>query len=77
MCSIFVFLDYDGSVVAQFVRAHHLDVALNGAAGDVLISALILTEGVGTGVDEVLQRPPAVVVAEAVVNSLVTDQGVF
>lgn len=77
VCVVLVFLDDDGRVVTELVRAHHLDVPLDGAAADVLVPSLIFAQGIRAGVDEVLQRPLPVAVAETVVDGLVADKGVL
>ena len=69
--------DLDRRVVAQLVRAHHLDVELDGAARDALVAALVLVEGLRALLDEVFQGPPPVVVLEAAVDGLIADQGIL
>ena len=70
-------VDLDGGVVAQFVAAHHLDVQLNGAAGHAFVAALVLVQGIGTGIDEVVERPSAISVPKALIDCLVADQSVL
>lgn len=74
---VLVLLDNDGRVIAQLVGAHHLNIGLNGASGDVFITAFVLAEGIRAGVNQVLQRSLPVSVEEAVVDGLVTDKGVL
>ena len=73
----FVVDNLDGRVVAELVGAHHLDIHLDGAAGDPLVASLVLVEGFRAFLDKVVQGPPPVVVLEAAVDGLVADQGVL
>ena len=64
-------------VVAELLAPHHLDVELNGPARHAFAPPLVLVEGVGAGRHQVVERPAAVTVAQAAVDGLVSDQGVF
>ena len=74
---ILVVIHLDGGIVPKFVGAHHLDVALHGANGNALGDTLHIIEGIGTGVHQVFERPPAVAVAKTVVNGLVAYQRIL
>lgn len=50
---VLVLIYLDGCVIAQFVGAHHLYVALNGTHADTFANAFHVIEGIGTGIYEV------------------------
>ena len=74
---ILIVKDLDRGIVAYLVAAHILDIELYGTLAHDIFLALILTERLGTGGDKIVQSPQACGVPQTLINSLITDQGIF
>ena len=74
---ILVVIDLDGRIVAQLVRPHHLEVALDGAKAHALGDALHVIQGVAARIHQIFYGPSAVAVSQTIVYGLVPYQGVF
>lgn len=74
---IFLVVDHDRGVVPEFLAPHQLDVKLGRPPADRFAASLVFGKRVGTGLHQVVQRPLAVLVLQALVDGLVADEGVL
>ena len=74
---ILIVKDLDRGIVAYLVAAHILDIELYGTLAHDIFLALILTERLGTGGDKIVQSPQPCGVPQTLINSLITNQGIF
>ena len=65
---IFVFSNHYRGIIAQTVAAHQCKVVLKRAATHRTASAFKLSQRIGTGVNQVVDSPAAIMVLETLVN---------
>ena len=73
MVSVFVVFFYDFlRMLPEFVAAHYLNVAWDGAHRDTIGNAFAVVQSVGTGFNQTFNCPTRILVSQALVDCLIT-----